>query len=150
VGNARHQVGVAFYPNFSNEDIRNWYSHFEFTPASYNGKCMSLWMTVYIFPDGTVRPCESMNFSAGNIRDQKFTEIWNNPKFVGYREDVVPEFTAKAYFVPMYAANADSNSRTKERALTKLLRPPNISRNEMGAAVVGIFLSTEFSSSHSN
>lgn len=43
-------------------------------------------MEAYIFPDGSVRPCLSMDYIAGNIKEESFLKIWNNKKFRRYRE----------------------------------------------------------------
>lgn len=78
-------IDIAFYPNFTPTELREWYSGFEFEARSYKNRCLSLWMTAYIFPDGHVRPYHTMNFSPGNIRNAKFTDIWNNPTYRSYR-----------------------------------------------------------------
>ena len=82
----RSKTDISVYPNLSDAEIRQWYSQFEFEASSYRNRCMSLWMTAYIFPDGTVRPYHTMNFITGNIRENRFTEIWNNPIYRDYRQ----------------------------------------------------------------
>ena len=79
------KVDLSFYPNFTAEEVRRYYSEFEFLSDSYPNRCMSLWMAAYIFPDGDVRPYHTMNFSPGNIKDARFTEIWNNDRYRDYR-----------------------------------------------------------------
>jgi len=81
----KHGLDIAFYPNFTGREIRQWYTQYPFRSRSYKNRCMSLWMTAYIFPDGTIRPYHSMNFSPGSIRAQRFTEIWNNSEYSNYR-----------------------------------------------------------------
>ncbi|MCC7429369.1 radical SAM protein [bacterium] len=76
---------VSFYPNFDDDEIRRYYKNFEFEPTSYANRCMSVWMTTYIFPDGSVRPYHSMNFVAGNIKQKTFGEIWNCEEYKAYR-----------------------------------------------------------------
>jgi MoaA/NifB/PqqE/SkfB family radical SAM enzyme len=79
-------TNIFFYPNYTPEEIRRYYSDEpNFTATSYKNRCVSLWMTVYIFPDGSVRPYHSMNFSPGNIKEEGFKAIWNNEKFKDYR-----------------------------------------------------------------
>ena len=80
------KVKIAFYPNFTNEEIRRYYTEFDFTSSSYGKRCISPWMVSYIFPDGTVRPCQSLNFSPGNVRDEPFRKIWNNEKYMRFRK----------------------------------------------------------------
>ncbi len=85
---ARASADVSFYPNLTDDEIRAWYGGFEFDPRSYSGRCESPWMAATVFPDGGVRPCHSMNFIAGNIREARFTEIWNNDAYRRYRRTV--------------------------------------------------------------
>ena len=79
------KVKIAFYPNFTNEEIRRYYTEFDFVSSSYGKRCLSPWMVSYIFPDGTVRPCQSLNFSPGNVRKESFRKIWNNEKYMRFR-----------------------------------------------------------------
>ncbi len=81
-------VSVSVYPNFSPEEVRDYYTGFEFTSKSYKNRCMSLWMAAWVFPDGQVRPYHTMNFSPGNIREQGFREIWNNDRYRAYRREI--------------------------------------------------------------
>lgn len=78
-------VNVSFYPNFTDEEIRRYYTGFEFESTSYRNRCVSLWMTAYVMPDGDVRPYHTMNFSPGNVNTSTFMEIWNNPTYRSYR-----------------------------------------------------------------
>lgn len=73
---------VSFYPDLTNNELRKYYSDEQFIPESYPLQCMSPWMEVYIFPDGSVKPCLSMDYVAGNIREESFLKIWNNEKMV--------------------------------------------------------------------
>ncbi len=81
-------VPVAFYPNLTDVETREWYGAFDFEPRSYSGRCKSPWMVAYVFPDGGVRPFHSMNFAAGNIRQASFGQIWNNAAYRRYRREV--------------------------------------------------------------
>lgn len=80
------KVKIAFYPNFTDEEIRRYYTEFDFVSSGYGKRCLSPWMVSYIFPDGSVRPCQSLNFSAGNVRDSAFSRIWNNKKYMRFRK----------------------------------------------------------------
>jgi len=84
----RSKASISFYPNYTDEEIRNYYSSFDFTPTSYRKRCISPWMVAYIFPDGSVRPCQSLNFSAGNIRDSSFRNLWNSERYRNFRREV--------------------------------------------------------------
>ena len=81
----KSRINVSVYPNYTPEEIRDYYTGFEFESTSYKNRCLSLWMTAYIMPDGAVRPYHTMNFSPGNIRKDAFTEIWNNRVYRNYR-----------------------------------------------------------------
>ena len=81
----KSRVNVSIYPNYTPQEIRDYYTGFEFESTSYRNRCMSLWMTAYIMPDGDVRPYHTMNFSPGNVHDHAFGEIWNNGIYRNYR-----------------------------------------------------------------
>ncbi|MBO8131065.1 MAG: radical SAM protein [Candidatus Marinimicrobia bacterium] len=81
----KYNIGVSFFPNLSIEEIRDWYSGGEFISKTYKNRCMSLWMTAYIFPDGSIRPYHTMNYTIGNIRHNSFRKIWNSKKYTEYR-----------------------------------------------------------------
>ncbi len=85
----KHPFNVGFYPNLNNDDIKKWYTSFEFKSNSYRNRCLSLWMTAYIFPDGTVRPYHTMNYDIGNINNESFLTIWNNNKFQKLRRHII-------------------------------------------------------------
>jgi len=82
----KYPIDVAFFPNLTDAEVRQWYSQFPFRASSYQNRCMSLWATAYIFPDGSVRPYHTMNYTPGNIREHKFSTIWNNPDYRKYRK----------------------------------------------------------------
>ena len=79
---------ISFYPNLTEAEVRDYYAKFDFWPTSYKKRCLSPWMIGYVFPDGSVRPFNSINFSAGNINDHRFTEIWNNDEYRHFRSVV--------------------------------------------------------------
>ena len=84
----RTDINISFYPNFNEEEIRRYYTGWEFESDSYPNRCISPWMVAYIFPDGSVRPYHSMEFIPGNIKEARFTEIWNNKRYMEYRRTV--------------------------------------------------------------
>lgn len=84
----KSKISVSFYPNYTDEEIWRYYSNFDFKPSSYRNRCLSPWMVAYIFPDGSVRPCQSLNFSAGNIREASFRDIWNSEIYRNFRKVV--------------------------------------------------------------
>lgn len=86
IKNKNYNTDVSFYPDFSDNEIRKYYSDEQFVPQTYPLRCISPWMEAYIFPDGSVRPCLSMDYIAGNIKDKPFTKIWNNKQYRRYRK----------------------------------------------------------------
>ena len=78
-------VAITFYPNYTDDEIREYYTNFDFVPASYRKRCMSPWNIAYIFPDGSVRPCLDLCFKAGNLHKAGFREIWNNIQYKKFR-----------------------------------------------------------------
>ena len=91
VKSADTSVDVSVYPNLTDDEVRRYYREFNFLPTSYKRRCMSPWMVAYIFPDGTVRPCNSLCFVAGNLRENTFREIWNSPRYVDFRKTLKAE-----------------------------------------------------------
>jgi MoaA/NifB/PqqE/SkfB family radical SAM enzyme len=82
------KTAVTFYPNFIEEEIREYYTSFRFLPTTYRHRCLSPWMVAYVFPDGSVRPCLSMNLSVGNMKEASFSEIWNGESYRRFRSEV--------------------------------------------------------------
>jgi len=78
-------VPAFFYPNFTDEEIRTYYSSFDFLPTSYKRRCLSPWMVAYVLPDGSVKPCLSLGYSMGNLHEVPFKEIWNGERAVRFR-----------------------------------------------------------------
>jgi MoaA/NifB/PqqE/SkfB family radical SAM enzyme len=81
----KHTVPAFFYPNFTDEEIRAYYSSFDFLPTSYKRRCLSPWMVAYVLPDGIVKPCLSLGYSMGNLHEVSFKEIWNGEGAVRFR-----------------------------------------------------------------
>jgi radical SAM protein with 4Fe4S-binding SPASM domain len=79
-------VDVSVYPNLTDPEIKRYYSSFDFLPDSYKNRCISPWMVAYIFPDGTVRPCQSLNYTIGNIKENSFKKLWNNERALNFRQ----------------------------------------------------------------
>lgn len=76
---------VDVYPNFSAAERRRYYSDTHYVPAEYPARCLSPWLTAYVFPDGTVRPCLNSTYSFGNIKEGEFRDIWNSPQALRFR-----------------------------------------------------------------
>jgi len=91
IGLTDYGIPVSFYPNLTDQEIRDYYTNFEFVPTSYPNRCLSPWMVAYVFPDGSVRPCLSLNYAVGNIKQDSFRNIWNNERYMRFRNIVKRE-----------------------------------------------------------
>lgn len=81
-------AAVNFYPNFTEDEIRKYYTEWEFESEGYSNRCLSPWMVAYIFPDGSVVPYHTMNYPMGNVNEKSFKEIWNNERYRRFRQVV--------------------------------------------------------------
>jgi MoaA/NifB/PqqE/SkfB family radical SAM enzyme len=81
----KNSVPAFFYPNLTDDEIRAYYSSFEFLPSSYKRRCISPWMVAYVLPDGAVKPCLSLGYAMGNLQKATFKEIWNGERAMGFR-----------------------------------------------------------------
>ena len=81
----KNSVPAFFYPNLTDEEIRDYYTAFSFLPNSYKKRCLSPWMVAYVLPDGSVKPCLSLGYEMGNLQDASFREIWNGERAVMFR-----------------------------------------------------------------
>jgi radical SAM protein with 4Fe4S-binding SPASM domain len=82
----KYRFSVDFYPNFSYRALKEYYQNPTYVPCQYASRCLSPWIVAYIFPDGEVRPCLNFSYSYGNIKKNKFGELWNNEKAVNFRK----------------------------------------------------------------
>jgi radical SAM protein with 4Fe4S-binding SPASM domain len=78
-------VPAFFYPNFTDEEIRSYYTSFDFLPSSYKRRCLSPWMEAYVLPDGKVKPCLSLGYQMGDLHEASFKEIWNGEQAMQFR-----------------------------------------------------------------
>lgn len=85
IRNRKYRFTVDFYPNFSLKGLKEYYKNPSYLPSEYPARCLSPWMTAYIFPDGELRPCLNFGYSYGNVRNKKFSEIWNGASAIKYR-----------------------------------------------------------------
>lgn len=82
----KYSFAVDFYPNFSGEQLRRYYRQAGYGPNEPGMRCLGPWLVAYIFPDGEVRPCLNLSYSFGNIKTEKFAELWNSQRAVDYRQ----------------------------------------------------------------
>lgn len=86
---SRHYpFSVDVYPNFPRQELLDYYQRKDYWPSRGTERCVSPWIVAYIFPDGEVRPCLNFNYSYGNIKNNKFREIWNSPQAIKFRQEL--------------------------------------------------------------
>jgi len=83
--NRKHHLPIDFYPNLSKKGLEEYYENPTYLPSEYSARCLSPWVTAYIFPNGEVRPCLNFDYSYGNIKCDNFVQVWNGDIAVKYR-----------------------------------------------------------------
>lgn len=84
----KYPFSVDFYPNLSRAGLKDYYENASYLPQEYPARCLSPWMVAYVFPDGEVRPCLNFSYFYGNIKNDKFTKLWNNEKAINFRRQL--------------------------------------------------------------
>jgi MoaA/NifB/PqqE/SkfB family radical SAM enzyme len=80
-GQAQGRVKVLFSPGIGTNELESYYLDLNY-PSSQ--KCIGLWTTLRVLPDGTFSPC--LHVAAGNITEQSLEEIWNGRTIRNLRE----------------------------------------------------------------
>jgi radical SAM protein with 4Fe4S-binding SPASM domain len=81
-------IKVSFYPNYTEREIREYYTDIRFSPRSYPVRCLSPWMVVYVFPNGDLRPCLSLGVTFGNIHEDSIERMLNGERARKFRQDL--------------------------------------------------------------
>jgi len=82
----KNKVLVWFFPDFNNEQIKEYYlNHYNFA-FKFKNQCKVPWYSLYIDSDGSVECCPE--FKIGNIREEKILSIWNNDKIKKLRQTI--------------------------------------------------------------
>lgn len=74
-------IYVTFSPPLRGNNIHKYFTEIEY---SYCRKCFFPWYSSRISPYGEVYPC-SIDISIGNIRSAPFSELWNNSRYIDFR-----------------------------------------------------------------
>lgn len=85
IRSGRYGFSVDFYPNFSPKELKEYYNNPAYLSCGYSARCLSPWLVAYIFPDGEVRPCLNFSYSYGNIKVDRFMQLWNNDSAIKFR-----------------------------------------------------------------
>ncbi|MFP4162437.1 MAG: SPASM domain-containing protein [Chitinispirillaceae bacterium] len=77
-----------FLPDIESEElIRRYYADHAWH-CGYP-RCESIYYTAEVSPDGRVTPCRDyQDYTAGNINDQSFYEVWNGEAFKKFRQEM--------------------------------------------------------------
>ena len=78
---ANSPLPVGFYPELSRTELDTYYNVPEEMVRPRVPGCA--WLQTAIFPNGDVSPC--FGHVVGNIRDQRFSDIWNGEAFRAHR-----------------------------------------------------------------
>lgn len=81
----KHDFSLDFYPNFSLQELKDYYLNPDYLPPAQNSRCLSPWLTAYVFPNGEVRPCLNFSYSFGSVIEENFLAIWNNVRARQFR-----------------------------------------------------------------
>ncbi len=75
-------LNISFNPALDGKTLEKYFYDYRY---SYTNKCFFPWKVARVNPDGTVYPC-SIDISMGNLKKEKFFEIWNGKKYVQFRK----------------------------------------------------------------
>lgn len=78
---------ITFFPDFKKEEIIQYYSDGSFCSKSFKNACLVPWDIGIVGPVGELILCP--NYIIGNLREQRFREIWNNEKARFFRKTLL-------------------------------------------------------------
>nr|WP_276976279.1 radical SAM protein [Ferrimicrobium acidiphilum] len=76
---------ILTYPNLTIAQAIRYYSEDSYSPRK---RCLSPWLSAVVKPNGDVVFCPDMwitEFPIGNLREQRFAEIWHSPRAERFR-----------------------------------------------------------------
>ena len=82
----KYDFSLDFYPNFSCQELKSYYTDPCYSPSGQNCRCLSPWLVAYVFPDGQIKPCLNFSYSFGNIKESGFKDSWNSGLATGFRQ----------------------------------------------------------------
>lgn len=72
---------IHFSPELNAEEMKTWYS----PSFASERKCLFIWRSLFIYPNGDLHPCESISLSMGNVFEEGFDQVWNGPRYREFR-----------------------------------------------------------------
>lgn len=121
-----HKFQLAFFPTIKVSDIPQYYSNTQ--DIFYNGgksrkkvkRCIAPWTQTMIYPNGDIVFCnDNPDYILGNIKTERFPEIWNNNKSRKFRkfirENVLPICSrcCGLYYHPFYRSGSSLKTLAK-------------------------------------
>lgn len=80
---------IRFFPPIRKTDVKNYYTNLNFPKKN---KCLRPWFACVLLPNCDVIPCEQpKTILAGNLKEQKLSEIWNGKDFREFRVRIQKE-----------------------------------------------------------
>lgn len=122
----KHKFQLAFFPAIKVSDIPQYYSNTQ--DIFYNGskskkkvkRCIAPWTQTMIYPNGDVVFCnDNPDYVLGNLKSERFPEIWNNNKSRKFRkfikENVLPICSrcCGLYYHPFYRSGSSLKTLAK-------------------------------------
>lgn len=74
---------IMWEPDFTDEEIKNYYLS-PFNIKRFYNICLAPYSEAFVYPDGIVWTCPGLEM--GNIKYNKFTDIWNGKKYIFLRK----------------------------------------------------------------
>jgi radical SAM protein with 4Fe4S-binding SPASM domain len=122
----KHKFKLAFFPTIKVSDIPQYYSTTQ--DIFYNGnkskkkvkRCIAPWTQTMIYPNGDVVFCnDNPDYILGNLKTERFPEIWNNNKSRKFRRfiknNVLPICSrcCGLYYHPFYRSSSSLKALAK-------------------------------------
>ena len=119
----KHKFKLAFFPALKISDIPSYYSPEQ--DIFYNGtkagerikRCIAPWTHIMIYPNGDAVFCnDNPDYILGNIKNERFSEIWNNAKSRKFRKFIRNDFLpicsrcCGLYYHPFYRSGSSLKS----------------------------------------
>jgi len=83
---SQKKIIIDVFPKFNLEQFKVFYNTPEDFNQVYKGKCLAMWHTATILPDGSIESCP--DYVVGSIGRDNFLEIWNNQSMAGLRKSI--------------------------------------------------------------
>jgi MoaA/NifB/PqqE/SkfB family radical SAM enzyme len=122
----KHNFQLAFFPAIKVSDIPSYYSTTQ--DNFYNGgkfqkkvkRCIAPWTQTMVYPNGDIVFCnDNPDYILGNVKTERFPEIWNNNKSRKFRkfirENVLPICSrcCGLYYHPFYRSGSSLKALAK-------------------------------------